>query len=395
MTRPNKKGAFVLDGNVIKVRLEADRVKSKAMVHVDWLRFTTQLRHAPVPHVDLIFPKTNSVWDDDYRMNVINRTLAEIPHEEFTATAQALELAHKVAALLGPDYIVNAERRKGHDFYRFRWSLERLGCEVGWVGFLASSDSPRQKGQANGIHVNLYGAGCTFADDGWRLRMADLVDECQGEITRCDLALDFFEGLSGGMQRVWSDYDSGLCNSGGKKLKMRDVNWLKGSSRSIYMGCRAAGKETNVYEKGHQLFGDDSGHPWVRAELRYGNKLRVLSSDILRRPSDFFAGASEWHATLLAEAGQVVAPEPVKCHSELPIMTVEAEVYRVKRWFERVAAPAASFLFRHMQDSDFLPLVTNAQKPGRLERFSESEAAKAMQKLMHQFTGSESCPAPV
>jgi len=394
MTRPSK-GALVLDGNVVKQRLEAERIESNSMVHVDWLRFTAQLRNAPFPHVDLMFPKTSSIWDDDYRMNVINRTLSEIPREEFTASAQALELAHRAASALGPDYAVNPERRKGHDFYRFRWSIEREGHECGWVGFLASSESPRQQAQARTLHVNLYGTACTFASAGWRDRMADLVDEAQADVTRCDLALDFFDGLSGGMQRVWTDYDSGLCNSGGKKLKMRDINWLKGSSRSIYLGSKEAGKETNIYEKGQQLFGDDSAHPWIRAELRYGNKLRVLSSDMLRRPADFFAGASEWHATLLAEAGEVVVPEPVKCDAQLPLMTVEAEVYRVKRWFERVAAPAASFLFRHMPDTDFLPLVSSGQKPGRLERFSESEAARAMQSVIQKFMGSESCPAPV
>ena len=54
-----------------------------------------------------------------------------------------------------------------------------------------------------------------------------------------------------------------------------------------------------MYEKGHQLFGPESGSNWLRVELRYGNKLRVLSSDILRNPSNYFAGASPWHASML------------------------------------------------------------------------------------------------
>ena len=392
MTRAAK-SSLVLDGNVIKCRLEAERIESRSMVHVDWLRFTTQLRNAPFPDVEYVFPRTTSIWDEDRRMNQIKAVLAEIPREEFTASAQALELAQRVAVILGEDYRVSPERRKGHDFYRYRWSVERAGVECGWVGFLSSSDSPRQRAQASTIHVNLYGAACTFARPGWRDQMANLVDEVQGDITRCDLALDFFDGQCGGLDRVWSDYQNGLCDVGGRRLKMRDINWLKGVARSIYIGSKEAGKETNLYEKGHQLFGEESGNPWWRAELRYGNKLRVLSSDMLRDPASFFAGASEWHATLLREAGELVKPESVKCNAALPAMTVEAEVYRVWKWFRRVASPAASFLFKHTTLEEMLPMLSNEQKPGRLDRFKDVEAGNAVKALMEKIMGSEACPA--
>ena len=46
MTRPAK-STLVLDGNEIKVRLQAERIASESVVHIDWLRFTVQLRNAP------------------------------------------------------------------------------------------------------------------------------------------------------------------------------------------------------------------------------------------------------------------------------------------------------------------------------------------------------------
>ena len=46
MTRA-KKTDLVLDGNEVKLRLTAERTKTKQPVHVDWVRFTCNLRNAP------------------------------------------------------------------------------------------------------------------------------------------------------------------------------------------------------------------------------------------------------------------------------------------------------------------------------------------------------------
>lgn len=68
---------------------------------------------------------------------------------EFEASAQAMELGNEVAEALGPDFVLHPELRKGHDFYRHRFSIERNGDEVGWVGFLAASESPKQQALAD------------------------------------------------------------------------------------------------------------------------------------------------------------------------------------------------------------------------------------------------------
>lgn len=383
MTTP-KKSALVLDGSEIKFRLQAERVASKTPVHVDWVRFTTLLRNNPTPSVDLLFPPAAvSVWDDNYRQHEIARLLAELPDESFGAAAQARDLASEVAQALGPDYTVAAEIRKGHDFYRYRWSIERNSVECGWVGFLSSSDSPRQQAQSKTLHVNLFGAACTFAAHGWNHRLADLVDQRDGDLTRCDLALDYFDGLPGGLDSIVEDYKSGACDSGGKRLKSNCVgDWLNGRERSLYFGSKEAGKQTNCYEKGHQLFGPESGSDWLRIELRYGNKLRVLGSDMLRRPADFFAGASDWHALMLAKADAIVTPQAVATTPRLALETVNAEVARVVRWAFNTAAPTIAAAFHFMGD-EFLDLVSGTKLPGRLQKFSKSEISRAFGAVCH------------
>lgn len=409
MTRPVKsvviphagRSALVLDGNEVKVRLQAERVHAKTPVHVDWVRFTVLLRNAPMPSVHVLFPppcestleNPLSRWEEEngsyqrQRAARIYRLLQGTPDADFSASSQAFELGEQVCEALGPEFSIYPEVRKGHDFYRFRWSIVRNDVEVGWIGYLAAGDSPRQKGQSKSIHVNVYGSACTFARPGWNLHLANLMDYSGATMTRCDLALDFFDGLSGGMERVRLDYREGLCNSAGKKLAVNMVgDWENGRERSFYLGSKEAGKQTNVYEKGHQLFGKKDDSPWIRAELRYGNKLRELSIEMLRRPADFFAGASDWHAQLLREADAIPSPESVPTDARLPIETIEAEAVRNCRWMLDVAAPSFSLAFQHLGEEAFMELVLHKKVPGRLQRFNQSEIAAAYGRAFTRVT---------
>lgn len=393
MTRPNQ-SALVLDGDTIKARLQASRSQSSGLVHVDWLRFTCTLRNAPID-LDKLFPVKGNYLD--VRQTRLDQALIALKNEAiFAPAAQAATLAEQICAVLGEDFTVDPEVKKGHDFYARRWSILREGKEVGWVGYGSSSDSPRQTAQARTIHANLYGHACTFARIGWASAMADLIDETKANITRADLALDFFDGLPGGMESVVADYKAGACDVMGKTPKCNMVgDWINGQARSFYLGSKGAGKQSNVYEKGHQLYGEASGSPWTRVELRYGNKLRDLPSDILRRADDFFAGASDWHAAKLVQAGSQAIAQPVTTRPRLAAETVEAEVSRVIRWFRTTAAASAAFLFQHSGD-EFLDFVTNQKLPGRLQSFRASETKAAVQKLMSRFsTVGDYSPVPV
>lgn len=396
--KPRKQhGPLVLDGNEVKLRLTAERTATKSLVHVDWVRFTVLRRNADAPAADLLFPQpvSASVWDEGYRQAKFAKLLAELQSFEFDASAQALQLARDVAEALGRDFTVACEVRKGQDFYRYRWAIERNGAECGWVGFLASGDSPRQQAQSRTIHCNLFGAACTFAATGWRDRLADMVEDLDATLTRVDLALDFFEGLGGGMARVLADYSDGLCNVGGKLPKCNMLGDWSGHSeggRSFYIGSKEAGKQTNVYEKGDQLFGVGNGSPWMRAELRYGNKLRELSVQMLRRPADFFAGASDWHAVLMREAEAQFVPERAPCRPKLQDKTVEAAAARVARWARDTAAPTLSALLSFGGDA-LADLLFTTKLPGRLKGYSASEVRRAFAKVADKFSTTE-CDSP-
>jgi phage replication initiation protein len=389
MTRPSR-NSLVLDGGEVKWRLQAERLAAKTKVHVDWVRFTVQRRNAAIPSADLLFgPEPFNIWEA--AAHRVHKVLAELPDVDHWAGTQAMQLAQNVAKTLGESFAVNAEIRKGHDFYRYRWSIERNGQECGWVGFLTSSESPRQQAQGQTLHVNLFGAACTFADNGWNLRLAQLIDVEQGDVTRVDLALDFFDGMPGGMERLAVDYRGGAMDVYGKRPKTtQHGDWINGQERSFYLGKKATGKETNVYEKGHQLFGAESCNPWVRIETRYGNKVRVLPSDMLRRPADFFAGASTWHTEMLALADQMAEAEPVKTTPRLAIETVNAEVTRTRRWLANVAAPAVSFAMKYFSDAEIWDLFgygvdVDRKLPGRLQGFSSGELAGAATRTVAKF----------
>ena len=146
MTRA-KKTDLVLDGNEVKLRLTAERLKTKQVVHVDWVRFTCNLRAAPTPSADKLFPAPSRDWVKHWRNQEAHEVraaderkadmlavLKTIDDPDFSASAQALQLAEQVCEALGPDFSVYPEIRKGHDFYRFRWSIVRNEVECGWVG---------------------------------------------------------------------------------------------------------------------------------------------------------------------------------------------------------------------------------------------------------------------
>ena len=410
-----KNSALVLDGSEVKIRLKAERLAMKTPVHVDWVRFTTLCRNQIGPSFDpaasvarglaerlfrseqkfrdLIFPPADPSYPT-FRGETIKPynskeailgLLDELPDPDFHPSFQAMNLAWRVAIALGPDFQVSSEVGKGHDFYKFRWIIQRNDSEIGWVGFLSSGEFSKQSAQAKTMHVNLFGSACTFAEPGWNHRIADIVDDLDGVLTRCDLALDFFDGFPGGIESIFNAYKAGACDVGGRRLKSSCVgDWANGHSRSFYFGSTQSGKITNCYEKGDQLFGPGVTG-WLRAELRYGNKLRVLSSDMLRRPADFFAGASDWHASTLALADTCFTPEPVATTPRLALDTVEAECFKNLKWAMFTAAPTVSALFTHLPDSGFLELVTNQKLPGRLKNFAPAELSRAFASAIARF----------
>jgi len=138
--------------------------------------------------------------------------------------------------------------------------------------------------------VDLTGKGCSMVSD-WQAVYATLQD-LDARITRADTALDLLEGFT--LDQFDDLYRSGEFNCGGRIPTRRYFEGghsgdLHALGRTLYLGKKANGKELCIYEKGKQL-GDPSSE-WLRIEIRFGNKDRVIPHDIVINPTTYFAGA--------------------------------------------------------------------------------------------------------
>lgn len=411
-----KTDLVLVNNHEIKVRLHAAKVQEWSYIHIDWLRFTVNRRHAPIPTVELLFPQPVSAYDyiaekDGWseaqkadasahikarRQQIVN-WLRDMPDPDYQASSQAYTLAEEVADILGPDFMADTLIQRGKDFYRFRIDILRKGHPVGWVGFLSNGGGKRAENQNNTLHVNLEGMACTFAKRGWSDVMADYIEEHRGSITRIDLAADFMQGMNDKghgdiFKRFFVEYESGLMDHLGHRpdSDVSGDHLSKKKGRSFYLGSRAGGKLTNIYEKGKQLFGKEDDSQWIRVELRYGNQKRLLPVDMLRRPVDFFAGASEWHASIVRELGAQPMPEPVTCEKQVQVQTVAAEVTRNVRWFMNTAGASAVLALKNLPMNllDSLCSEYEAKLPNRLKKFGLVEIEQAYQTVFTKLAGS-------
>lgn len=393
MQMSKKQAALVMVGNKIKLRLEENREITGNQVSIDWLRFTAPLR---LNH-DHIFPEDLPEYARWLNLNARENPELGIGRWHEHHALQARWMAEEVCHALGAEYYVDALIKRGRDFYKYRISIMRENHECGWVGFISATTSEHKAKQDKTLHVNLYGHACTFGQTGWQAKMQTIIRAEKATITRVDLAMDDFDCRPGFLQSVKEDYQLGLMDSGGKRLKCNMVGcWLDdgtGHSRSFYIGSKEAGKQTNVYEKGHQLFGAESGSTWTRIELRYGNKLRDIPAKVLTEPDQYFAGASDWHATQLREYKlrnkiyKSTAPEGIKTKGRLPIETVEAEAYRNAKWVLNICGASLQTAFTHLSENQFLEIICNKEKPGRLRKYSDSEIRGVYQKAFTRLTG--------
>ena len=110
-------------------------------------------------------------------------------------------------------------------------------------------------------------------------------------ITRVDLAHDDFLGLIR-LDEIQAMYLAGDFNNGGRRPTCSLAgDWLEvsGKGRTFYVGRRGNGKFLRIYEKGKQL--GDANSPWVRWEVEFGSRDRVIPFHVLVDPDYFLAGA--------------------------------------------------------------------------------------------------------
>jgi len=400
--KQDKQAALVEVGNKIKFRLQERIVDTGSHVGIDWLRFTVKRK---INSADAFPP---DVQDAKYVWGLIREDQCQANNiklfpSDFEAFAQAYVLGMDVVRALGSEFQLDFVPQRGKDYYKFRLAIMREESECGWVGFLSSTNSKSKDAQDKTIHVNLYGHACTFAETGWLDEVKNIIDFHQGVITRVDLALDIFETDKGFMSRIVSDYEAGLMNVAGQHptYDMAGKWFMNPNSRSFYVGSKEAGKQTNIYEKGHQLYGADSGSTWCRIEARIGNKLRVIPSDVLLRPAEFFAGCSDWHAQVLREftPSLEVQIKTIPLKERLPIETVKAEAYRSAKWLITTAKNSIAQAWDCLGADEFLELVIGTDRPNRLKRFSEKQIKAVYPSAFRQAAGialpgdSGLCPA--
>lgn len=397
----------IMEGSKVKWTLEQIEQRNPERVRIDWLRFTIPVDQlvSYVERVEQVGSCGRSVEDlwswarhhaavtDDefvrYRGMLPERLAREavmVDGREFYVTPRAL-------ACLGNASLSRVVRRddrdalfqftsshhaedSGMDFYAARSPVIVEGAVVGYV--LAGGKSANQ---ANTVHFNLFGAACLHLGPRQLKAIADWVDELGGWITRADLALDVWQGLDVvDVQRAWHD---GAFDVRGKRPSQREHGaWSSGHSRTFEVGSRGTGKLMRAYEKGDELFGHEVDDPWVRLEVEFRNNHRVLETDILRRPADFFAGAYPYLADYVAGLELEASPARIPTHAEVGDKTALAAVERVVRWLNNTAGPVLSAVWN--QGGDLVAEIVQAtqHRPARrLRGFSRETIARAFDQV--------------
>lgn len=141
----------------------------------------------------------------------------------------------------------------------------------------------------NTMMVDLSGKGCSLVSC-WKSVYATMQD-LDARITRADTALDLLEGFT--LDQFEDLYFAGEFNCGGRIPKRRyfeagDYHNPHSAGRTMYLGRKENGKELCIYEKGKQL--GDADSEWLRIEIRFGNRDRVIPHEIVLDPTRFFAG---------------------------------------------------------------------------------------------------------
>lgn len=184
-----------------------------------------------------------------------------------------------------PDLEIGDQERGVSGFkYSVPLVVSRAGEPV-TVGKIAwGGESQRKR-----VYVSLSGALCSLVA-AWSAP-ASILDIAGARITRVDLTHDDYEGTRSVDQAV-SMYDSGEFKSGGRNpicACQGDWKLVSGHGRTFYVGKRGHGKLLRVYEKGKQL--GDASSPWVRWEVEFHNRDRVIPVDVLTDPARYLAGS--------------------------------------------------------------------------------------------------------
>lgn len=239
----------------VECRLPADN----EIAVIDWVNFTMGIE-----------TMGDQYWkqDDEYVLD----------SHRYTAAVDALEpiLEH----IFG--FTTSSCRNSGLNFYEQSYVL---GEDFGFVCI---------GGQRNTVLIMINGRGCSFAKQGWELRLYHFLvtSAKRPKLTRVDIAHDDFEGKK--INVDWGNMQDGLggfsCGNRAPNIEHKG-NWKRptGKGRTLVIGSRESGKYMRLYEKG-RAEGDPEDN-WQRAEVEFKSIDRILPFDMLLAPSEYFIAA--------------------------------------------------------------------------------------------------------
>jgi len=217
-------------------------------------------------------------------------TFAAVPHEEVLRGLSLITTA-KVTASDLPHGGNGFERAMQVRVFSDRFSMMPL-CRVFWGG----------EAQRGRMMIDMTGQCCASIErwDALRLWLETLPEV---RITRCDVACDVYEGTVD-VDDCVSWYKAGEFITRGRAPKSSTAgDWIGGvRGRTFYVGDSKNGKLLRCYEKGKEL--GDFESPWVRFEVQFGKRDRVIPFDILTDPDLYFVGAYPAMERVLQGAGE-------------------------------------------------------------------------------------------
>ncbi|RUL78772.1 replication initiation factor domain-containing protein [Dyella choica] len=289
--------------------------------------------------------------------------------------------------IFGSEAMLRVSRPTGRKLYRYDNScliLDREGALVGRVAF---------GGNAGTMLVEVSGEGCR-----WIRRWEHVhfqLEILAARVSRCDLALDDFGGISLDLRDTARRASEGLFNGAGRPPKTRFLDdHGHGTGCTLYVGKKGH-KELCIYEKGKQL--KDESSPWLRIEQRFYGKhvgeefadnpraRRGLPLDMLLHPLRYFRGAHAFLDALCARIGlQDVANKLTVVKAK-----VEATASACVKWLRTQCGPSLGLILRALGDQAEGFLRQNVTRESLPSRFKTLGAANQLYEMVRQ----ELCPA--
>ena len=256
----------------------------------------------------------------------------------FTVPGGSVEaIAREVCAFLGIESV--EDRKRGMHGYSSSRDFRGYG--------VLAYGGHAQRGT---VLVSINGEGCRRVANFGRVRV--WAESLGARITRLDIAADDHDAacvdLPGAIQ-AWRD---GLFTLSGRPPKGRLIDDFEGGSgRTFYVGSREGGKLCRVYEKGKQL--GDPGSRWVRAEVEFHSKDRVIPWDAVSDPAPYLAGSYPFFAVLSLESERI---RTIKRGTEVSIGAVAS-------WMKHAAGKSVNVLLEHF-GGDYAGLVEAVRREG-------------------------------